>query len=622
MGSRNSRPPPSPPPPPPVPPNYRNYNSYSCPEYHVRNFPKNTETILHWACGANCPGGGVQGACSCLCQRDSPAARANTDRVDREQAEAEARAKRLAAEKAAAEAAERERQRLAALEAERKRKEAEAAAAKAAAEAAARARAKADAKALWDAAQVLANAANALWEKQKGEYATATNAVPPLKLVYDNAQSALDGAKAKKIAYDDAVAQQTEANKLLTAATDRLVKANSTAKTNIEKTFADDSTFMKNAAGFQNATFGIDKQYDTLSADWAAYTAAKAILSKTDAAKVAEVTTATDKLIEAYTKFGGSKGVYSNAVINALKSNKTDADYVKNSKEDADTYGPVYGLTNEYNAMVAAWTKVTNSVNGSDAAGSIVNYIAFLPTKTAFGNALLIAQNKRAEADFQTKLAAGKDAAAKWAKSAAKGCRNMQTVATTDPNMLDQDIECADTEYISGYATLKGFESAPIDENVNRDNIGKYLAVKYSCCTAPAGAKGTQGKKGLPGLEGSPGPTGPPGPEGAVGPAGKQGPPGEMGEEGGKGPRGEQGDDGPDGKKGQPGRPGKSYKAPLIRQLPGPRGMQGEEGPMGQQGPRGPDGIIKPAPVHGFSELDRTIALFDVQEKINNYLRG
>ena len=468
----------------------------------------------------------------------------------------------------------------------------------------------------------MANAANTAWEKQKADYAAAVNAVPPLKIVYDNAQMAVDGANAKKAAYDDAVAQQTAANALLTTATDRLVKANNTARANIEKTFADDNTFLKNAAGFPNAAFGIDKEYNTMSADWTAYGAAKTALGKVDVSKVSEVTAATDKLVETYTKFGGSKGEYNKAVINALKSNNTDADYVKNSKADADTYGPVYGLTNEYNAMVAAWTKVTSSVNASDTSGAIINYVAYLPTKTAFGNALLIAQNKRAEADFQANLTAGKDAAAKWAKSGSNGCRNLQTIASTDPNMLDQDITCNDTEYISGYAKVSGFDAAPIDENVTRDNIGKYLAVKYSCCTAPAGAKGPQGKKGLPGIDGLPGPLGPPGPEGAVGPAGKQGPQGEMGEEGGKGPHGEQGDDGQDGKQGIQGKPGKSVKVPLIRQLPGPLGLRGEEGPRGKDGPKGPDGIVKPAPVHGFSELDRTVALFNVQEKINNYLRG
>jgi hypothetical protein len=43
---------------------------------------------------------------------------------------------------------------------------------------------------------------------------------------------------------------------------------------------------------------------------------------------------------------------------------------------------------------------------------------------------------------------------------------------------------------------------------------------------------------------------------------------------------------------------------------------------MGPMGPKGPDGVIKPAPVQPFSEVDRTLALFNIQEKINKYARG
>jgi hypothetical protein len=188
--------------------------------------------------------------------------------------------------------------------------------------------------------------------------------------------------------------------------------------------------------------------------------------------------------------------------------------------------------------------------------------------------------------------------------------------------MLDQDIACNDTEYISGYTKVSGFDAAPVNPNVTRDNIVQYLAVKYSCCTAPEGGKGPKGKKGLPGLDGAPGIIGPAGPDGVEGPPGPRGEQGDMGEEGGKGPRGDAGDNGKEGEAGPPGKPGKSVVVPFIRQVPGPMGLQGEMGPQGKKGPKGPTGMITPAPSYGFSELDRTIALLNLQEKINNYLKG
>lgn len=525
------------------------------------------------------------------------------------------RQRREAADRAAREAAERAAA----------AREAAARAAREAAEraaAAARAKAKADAKAAWDAAQAIANNARALWEKQKAEYDTTMKMLPPLKIVYDNAQMVVDDIKAKKASYDDALAQQTAANALLKSATDSLIKGTMSTRENLDKTNAENSTFIRNAALFPNTTFGTDKEYNTMSANWIAYDAAKKALSLIEASKLTDIAIATEKLIEANKTFITSKNAYGAAIISALKSNNTDSNYVKNGSSDAELYGPVYGLTNEYSAMVNAWNKVTKSVEASNASGAILNYNAYLPTKTAFGNALLIAQNKRAEANFQTKLAAGKDAAAKWTKNGTNGCRNIQTTATTDPNMLDQDIACNDTEYISGYTKVVGFDAAPIDPNVSMDNIGQYLAVKYSCCVAPVGAKGPQGKKGLPGLDGLPGPVGPPGLDGIAGPTGKQGLQGNMGEEGNVGPMGEVGEDGNDGEIGEPGKPGKSVKVPFIRQVPGPIGNVGEMGPKGIQGPKGKDGMIVPAPKSGFSELDRTIALFDIQEKINKYTRG
>jgi hypothetical protein len=272
--------------------------------------------------------------------------------------------------------------------------------------------------------------------------------------------------------------------------------------------------------------------------------------------------------------------------------------------------------------MINAWSKVTKSLEASDVSGAIINYNMYLPTKAAFENALLVAQNKRAEAIFQMKLAAGRDAAAKWTKNGTNGCRNIQTTASTDQNMFDQDITCNDTEYISGYTKVAGFDAAPVDLNVTRDNISQYLAVKYSCCVAPVGAKGPRGKKGPPGTDGLPGLVGPVGLRGLVGPVGKQGPEGNVGEEGNIGPIGEVGDDGEIGETGETGKPGTSIKLPMIRHIEGPIGNVGEMGPKGIQGPKGPDGMVTPAPKTGSSELDRTIALFNVQDKINKYIRG
>lgn len=502
-----------------------------------------------------------------------------------------------------------------------------AAAAKAAADAAARAKAKADAKAAWDAAQATANAALAVWQKQQADYTNAANAVPPLKLVYDNAQAAADAATAKKAAYDDAVAQQTAANALLKTATDALAKADSSTRNNLDKSFTADSDFMKNAAIFPNAnnpatkapnaTFGTDKEYNAMSVDWAAYNAAKTAASSVDPTKLSDLATATDKLIEAYNKFNASKLAYGNAVIAAVKASTVDSNYVSSNQTIATTFALA-----EYKPMADAWAAVTNALNNSDASAVILNYNAYVPKKTAYLNALLIAQDKKAEADFEMNLAAGKDAAAKWASSAAKGCRNIQTNASTDDNMLDQDIVCHEDEFISGYKKVSGFEAAPADPKVSRDNIAKYLAVKYSCCAAPAGAKGPQGKKGLPGLEGAMGVNGLQGPPGILGPQGEKGEKGDAGPEGIKGPKGESGDDGEDGAMGPQGRAGKSMKVPEMRYVMGPEGPAGKMGPEGPRGPKGKDGIIKEAPVLPFNELDRTIALFDVQNKINTYLRG
>jgi hypothetical protein len=554
-------------------------------------------------------------------------AREAAERAAREQAERE-RIAREAAERAAREAAERERiarearERAAREQAERERIAREEAARVEAARVA-RVKAKADAKAAWDAAQAAANNAQAVWAKQKEEYDTLTRTLPFLKTVYDNAQMVVDDINARKASYQDALAQQTSANALLKSATEILIKGTTSTKERIEKTNAENTTFIRSGAIFPNTLFNTEKEYTAMSSNWIVHEAAKKELFVIEASsKLNDIATATEKLIETYNTFMRSRKAYADAVISALKSNNTDSNYVKNGSSDAELYGPVYGLTNEYTAMVNAWVKVTKSIEASDASGAIINYNIYLPTKTAFGNALLVAQNKRAEAIFQANLAAGRDAAAKWTRRGTNGCRNIQTPASTDPNMLDQDITCYDTEYISGYTKVSGFDAAPIDPNVSRDNIAQYLAVKYSCCVAPVGAKGPQGKKGPPGKEGLPGLVGPVGLRGMVGPVGKQGPEGNVGEDGSIGPIGEIGEDGEIGEIGESGKPGTSIKLPMIRHVPGPVGHDGEMGPRGIQGPKGPAGSIIPAPTTGFSELDRTIALFNVQDKINKYIRG
>ena len=471
----------------------------------------------------------------------------------------------------------------------------------------------------FEQAKAASDAALATFTLKDAQYAKARNTVLSLKTVYDNAQMVLDNAKAKKAAYDDALAQQKTANELLTNAATTLSRSNVKIQGDLNKPYAEQAELIKNATVFPNTTFGIHKQYNTMSINWTAYNAAKEELSKIDANNVVDSTTATNKLVETYNKFIASKEAYTSAVIPALQSSTTDIDYIRNNNAIVDTYNL---RDKQYSTMIDAWAKVTKSISVSDIAGTLANYNAYLVAKTAYSTALLVAEGKRAEAEFQMKLAAGKEAAERWAKSGTNGCRRIQTVATTDENMLDQNIVCSDTEYISGYSKVSGYNAAPVDPNVSRDNIGQYLAVKYACCTAPTPPKGEQGKKGLPGLDGATGQMGQAGVDGIVGPVGAKGESGETGEEGGKGPRGDAGDDGINGEAGPPGKAGTSVKVPYIRQVPGPTGRTGQQGRQGPKGPKGPDGVIKPAPVQPFSELDRTIALLDIEDKINKYMNN
>ena len=487
-------------------------------------------------------------------------------------------------------------------------------------EAAERVRVKGLAKIAYDNAVTAATNARNAYNAQKDLYDAAVLAAAPLKTVYDNAKRIVDDAKSKKEFYDNAINEKNAANTLLTNAATAVSSTNTKIQEAINRTYNEDSAFIANAGSFPNATFGTDTKYSTMSADWTAYTAAKTELAAIDSKKIVDSTAATDKLVEKYNKFNTSRSAYHTSVINALKSNTADRTYIENSKNQMEVYKIIYDITKEYNAMIAAWTSFTTSLNASpiNVSDVITKYRAFIPTKTEYTTVLLIAQDKKAEADFQTNLAAGKDAAARWVTSGKNGCRNVQTIASTNPNMLDQNIACKDTEYISGYNKVSGYAAAPIDPAVSRDNISQYLAVKYSCCVAPEGNKGPRGKRGLPGLDGADGAIGPKGPNGIEGPSGVKGRIGDLGEEGGKGPVGDNGDNGNIGEKGPPGRPGTSMQAPVIRQVPGPIGKTGKRGPAGLQGPKGKDGVVIPAPKQPPSALDKTIGLFNLQKKIND----
>jgi hypothetical protein len=483
--------------------------------------------------------------------------------------------------------------------------------------------AKAKVKSAWETAETVAKNARTTYNAQKKEYDTAVEAIPALKSAYDNAQNAIINAREQKTIYDAATSQQTAANALLKAATDELTRINTKTQGDINKQFAEHAEYIKNAVVFPNALFGLDSKYNTMSINWTAYTAAKDELATViETNKIVDITAATDRLVETYNKFIASKDIYSSSVLSALKSSTRDSDYIRNNEVIATTYEGVYGLrSKEYRPMVDAWVKTTKSIDESDISGTLANYSRYLVAKTRYSSALLVAQNKQAEAEFQTKLAAGREAAAQWAKSGAGGCRNIQTTATLDPDMLDQNITCSNTEYISGYSKVSGFYAAPADP-VSKNNIARYLAVKYSCCAVPVLTKGPQGRKGLPGVEGAQGATGPTGEDGIFGKVGIRGERGNMGEEGGKGPRGDSGEDGISGEQGLPGLPGKSVKMPIVTQVPGPAGPTGQRGPMGIQGPKGKDGVSLPAPKQPPSDLDKTISLFDMQEKINKYMRG
>jgi hypothetical protein len=486
--------------------------------------------------------------------------------------------------------------------------------------AAERVRVKGLAESAYNTAVKAATAARSAWIDQVKEFDDEDKKISPLRTAYNNAKNAVDDARAKKILYDSAMEQQKTANTLLISASTSLSSTNTKTQEAINRTYTDDSAFMINAGLFPNTTFGTNNQYNVMSVDWTAYTVARTELAAIDSKNVVDSTTATTKLLEKYNKFNTSKGTYTTSVINALKSNTADRTYVENSKNQMEVYKIIYDITKEYNAMLAAWTSFTTSLNASpiNVSDVITKYRAFIPTKTEYATVLLIAQDKKAEADFQTNVAAGKKEAAQWLTSGTSGCRNLQTIASTNKNMLDQNIACNNTEYLSGYNVVSGFNAAPTDPNVSRDNISQYLAVKYSCCVAPEGDKGPRGRKGLPGLGGAVGAIGPKGPEGVEGPSGPKGRIGDLGEEGGKGPAGDNGENGDVGEKGPPGRPGTSMMAPFIRQVPGPVGKTGRRGPAGLQGPKGKDGMVIPAPKQLPSALDKTIGLFNLQEKINN----
>ena len=475
----------------------------------------------------------------------------------------------------------------------------------------------------------LKNAIATLDQRQK-EYDGAKEALKSITVVYNNAMD----AAAKRTDYNNALNQQTKANELLTKTKNALINATTTVRNNIDKTFTEDSAFIGNAAEFPNEKFGLltktgspplvsnKGSYNALTENWVAFTAAKTGLNGINASEVVVISTSTKQLIDDYNKFIGSKDIYGKAIIAALKSNNTESEYVTKSKNDIATYTLLYDITTQQREMENAWTQVTNALTKLNAAEVIPNYNKYVKAKAAYTNALLIAQNKKSEADFKTSLETGKANAANWLKSGAKGCRNLQTVASTNPNMLDQNITCGENEYIAGYSKVTGFDATPMDSKVSQDNITQYLAVKYSCCVAPTGAKGPKGKTGLPGLEGRPGVDGAKGADGPQGPKGPTGLTGDKGPDGKKGPAGEIGDKGDKGEIGSVGQKGISITMPTIKQVEGPIGPQGPQGPRGIQGPKGANGVIKQAPVRPSTELDKTVALMNIQDKINNKLRG
>jgi hypothetical protein len=420
------------------------------------------------------------------------------------------------------------------------------------------------------------------------------------------------------IAYNDALIIQTNANTVKKDADQAkkdadkiLTDANTKATTMMTSVLTTNKQFMDAAISVNTIT--PVNEFTSMSIAWTAYTGTP-IPSTTSI-------TAENALFNNYSLFIDAKTQYINIITNKLTSFKsTEATFISKNRESAeDLSAKGYMNIKVYNDLVSAF----DSIKLTDPITDVLkNYNTYIIKKRNFEMISTAAQGNKAQADFISKLNTSKENMAQWIAAAPKGCRRIQTIATTDSNMLDQDIVCNENEYISGYSSLRGYDAAPADPNVSRDNIEKYLAVKYACCTVPTGTKGSKGKTGLPGLDGNSGPIGLAGPVGPDGPAGNKGVIGDIGEEGGKGPMGDPGENGTMGEQGPPGKPGTSIRAPYIRQLPGPMGPPGKMGPIGIRGPKGADGKIEPAPVQPPSQLDKTIALINIQDTLDKYIRS
>ena len=446
--------------------------------------------------------------------------------------------------------------------------------------------------------------------------------VPKKEMAYTNLSNGDVNAKQdiydNIIAYNDALIIQTNANTVKKDADQAkkdadkiLTDANTKATTMMTSVLTTNKQFMDAAISVNTIT--PVNEFTSMSIAWTAYTGTP-IPSTTSI-------TAENALFNNYSLFIDAKTQYINIITNKLTSFKsTEATFISKNRESAeDLNAKGYMNIKVYNDLVSAF----DSIKLTDPITDVLkNYNTYIIKKRNFEMIITAAQGNKAQADFISKLNTSKENMAQWIAAAPKGCRRIQTIATTDSNMLDQDIVCSENEYISGYSSLRGYDAAPADPNVSRDNIEKYLAVKYACCTVPTGTKGSKGKTGLPGLEGNSGPIGLAGPVGPDGPAGNKGVIGDIGEEGGKGPMGDPGENGTMGEQGPPGKPGTSIRAPYIRQLPGTMGPPGKMGPRGIRGPKGADGKIEPAPVQPPSQLDKTIALINIQDKLDKYIRS
>ena len=229
-------------------------------------------------------------------------------------------------------------------------------------------------------------------------------------------------------------------------------------------------------------------------------------------------------------------------------------------------------------------------------------------------------QTNLAQANFTNQLAASKLAVDTWKSKPAIGCRNIITNATTDINVLNQSIQCNDTEFLSGYSKVTGYDAAPTDNNVTKDNIAQYLAYKYSCCTAPMGSVGNKGTSGLPGTDGINGTIGDKGATGQPGSIGAPGPKGSTGKTGEQGKQGQQGADGARGPPGPKGDNGKNIKSKEVKQVAGPAGPKGPDGPMGPMGPMGNNGIAQINPSEETPQENSILGLLALKNKITRFL--